>query len=82
MDPDKFKLTSKGTYSFREWAERVKKKWPGNVAFFVGDNPLVYGVSRMYEMKTADDDMPVAVVKTFDELPDDIKKRITGYVGQ
>jgi len=71
-----FKLTSKGTDKFAEWSIRIKKKWPGNVAYLIGDKPLKYGMSRMYEMKASDNDSSIIVVHSIDELPENLKERI------
>ena len=29
---DQFKLTAQGTDLFKQWSEKMKNKWPGNVA--------------------------------------------------
>ena len=76
INSDQFKITTKGTDQFVSWADSIKKKWPGNQAYFISDKPIIFGVSRMYELKAADNNMPMTVVKTFDELPDEIKDRI------
>ena len=70
-------LTFKGIDLFRNWAETIKQKWPGNVAYFIGDKPLIYGMSRVYEIKTSDERMPIYVVNNFDDLPENIKARIS-----
>ena len=75
---DQFKITTKGTDAFNQWSEKMKKKCPGNVAYLIADKPLSFGISRMYELKASDHDLPIKVVHSFDELPDDIKKRIHG----
>ena len=73
---DGFKLTAKGTDKFAEWSRRIKKKWPDNVAYLIGDKPLKYGVSRMYAIKASSDDLSIIAVHSIDELPENIKERI------
>ena len=76
ISSDQFKLTPKGTDLFNQWSERMKKKWPGNIAYLIADTPLSFGISRMYELKTSDHDLFIKVLHNFKELPDNIKARI------
>lgn len=75
-----FQLTSEGTDRFAEWSREMRKKWPDNVAYMIGDNPLIFGVSRMYEMKTSDNDASIRCVQSIDELPENIKARIFNFL--
>lgn len=76
ISSDQFKISPKGTDLFNQWSERMKKKWPGNIAYLIADTPLSFGISRMYELKTSDHDLFIKVLHNFDELPDNIKARI------
>ncbi|MEJ2688712.1 MAG: hypothetical protein P8130_01930 [Deltaproteobacteria bacterium] len=76
ISSDQFKITAKGTDQFNQWSGRMKKKWPGNIAYLIADKPLSFGISRMYELKTSDHDLPIIVLRNFDKLPDNIKARI------
>ena len=62
------------------WANKVKEKWPGSVSYIIGNTDFIFGMSRMYEMKTANDLMPINVVKSAADLPDEIKIRISGKI--
>ena len=75
-----FKLTSEGTDRFADWSRDMRKKWPDNVAYMIGDNPLIFGVSRMYELKASDNDASIRVVQRIDELPEKIKERIFKFL--
>ena len=75
-----FKLTSEGTDRFAEWSREAKKKWPDNVAYMIGDSPLIFGVSRMYEIKASDNDASIRVVHNLNELPENVKSRIFSFL--
>jgi len=74
---DQFKLNPKATNLLKQWSEGIKKKWPGNSAYLIADKPLIYGMSRMYELKVNDNYMPITVVREIDELPEYIRQRIS-----
>lgn len=76
LKTSQFKVTSQGTELLRIWAERKKMRFPNSAAYFISNEPHIFGVSRMYELKTADENMTVSVVKSFDELPEELKERI------
>jgi len=73
---NQFKLNPKGTDLLKQWSEMKKKEWPGNAAYLIADKPLIYGMSRMYELKVNDNYMPITVVREIDELPEYIRQRI------
>ena len=80
MTAEQYKLTPKGIDKLDSWADEAKKKWPSNVAYIIGAPDLIFGMSRMYELKTSDDSMPINVVKSVDELPEELKIRISGEI--
>lgn len=78
ISAEQYKLTPEGIDRLKNWADKAKKKWPINTAYIIGVPNLIFGMSRMYELKTSDDSMPINVIKSVDELPDKIKIRISG----
>lgn len=80
MTSEQYKLTPQGIDFLMNWANKVKEKWPGSVSYIIGNTDFIFGMSRMYEMKTANDLMPINVVKSAADLPDEIKIRISGKI--
>lgn len=76
LDETGYKLSPRGISSFKYWTEKVKMRWPGNVAYFIADKPSIFGMSRMYELQASDDLMPLHVVRKFDDLPEELKRKI------
>ena len=77
MNADQYQLTPHGIDMLNHWADKAKKKWPGNVAYIIGEPNLIFGMSRMYEIKASDDLMRINVLKSFADLPEEIKIRIS-----
>lgn len=80
MTADQYRLTPKGIDTLEKWADIAKKRWPGNVAYVIGKTDLIFGMSRMYEIKASDNLMSINAVKSFDDLPVEIKIRIWGKI--
>ena len=78
MSAEQYNLTPAGIDRLDNWADEAKKKWPGNAAYIIGVPDLIFGMSRMYELKTSDNSMAINVIKSVDELPDKIKIKISG----
>lgn len=71
-----FKLTSKCVNKIVNWSDKLKKTRPGSQAFFIASKPSIFGISRMYEMQASNDSMDVMVLKSIDELPQEIKNKL------
>jgi len=59
-----------------DWSKGVKARKPGSRAYFIAKEPLIFGVSRMYQMQSSDEAMDVIVLKSIDELPQEIRSKI------
>jgi hypothetical protein len=71
-----FQLTSECIKAIAKWSDGVKSRRPGSKAYFIAREPLVFGISRMYQMLAGDDKMDVQVLKSIDELPKEIREKI------
>ena len=80
MTSEQYKLTPQGIDFLMSWANKVKEKRPGSVSYIIGNTDLIFGMSRMYEIRTANDLMPIQVLKSVDDLPGEIKIRISGKI--
>ena len=71
-----YKLTSHGTDEFAAWSRKIREKWPQSMVYLIANRPVIYGVSRMYGFKASDDETSTVIVRSFAELPKDIRNRI------
>jgi hypothetical protein len=71
-----FQLTTKCVQEIVKWSQKIKSARPGSKAFFIAPTPLIFGVSRMYEIQSSDDTMDVMVLKSFKELPKEIRAKL------
>jgi len=71
-----FKLSSQCVKFISDWSRGVKARKPGSRAYFIAKEPLIFGVSRMYQMQSSDEAMDVIVLKSIDELPHEIRSKI------
>ncbi|OGT31866.1 MAG: hypothetical protein A2W28_03540 [Gammaproteobacteria bacterium RBG_16_51_14] len=71
-----FKVTSECIQNVVNWSQGIKSNKPGSKAFFIAPEPLIFGISRMYELQASDEKMDVQVIKNIDELPIEIREKI------
>ena len=71
-----FKLTNECVKKIVNWSQKIKGKKPGSKAYFIAPEPLIFGISRMYEMQAKDEIMDVIVLNSIDELPKEIRAKI------
>ena len=71
-----FKLSNECVKNIVGWSNKIKIKKPGSKSFFIAPKPLIFGVSRMYEIQASDARMDVKVLRSIDELPDEIREKI------
>ena len=71
-----FKLSSQCVKSISDWSKGVKARKPGSRAYFIAKDPLIFGVARMYEIQSSDEAMDIIVLKSIDELPEEIRSKI------
>ena len=76
ISSERFKVTSQYIKTMTKWAQEVKERRPGSTVYFIAKEPAIYGSSRMYELRTRDEKMDVIVLKSIDELPDDISIKL------
>ena len=75
--PGTFKVTQRGIDQMVLWSKRIQTTIPDSAAYFIAPDPLVFGMSRMYEMRAESEYLKVYVVRSIDELPDAIKEKIS-----
>jgi hypothetical protein len=71
-----FRLSSECVKAISHWSRGIKEKRPGSKAYFIARDPLIFGVSRMYQLQAADENMDVIVLKRVEDLPPDLRARI------
>ena len=76
ISSERFKVTSEFIKSITTWTEEVKERRPGSTVYFIAKEPAIYGSSRMYELRTRDENMDVIVLKDIDDLPSDIRIKL------
>ena len=73
---DRFELITPNINILFEWSCRRRMKRPDDVVYIINDNPIKDGTSGMYEPGAFFNDFSMIVVKSIDELPENIKERI------
>ena len=71
-----FKLTEQCVETIVRWSQGVKERSPDSRVYFIAQEPLIFGISRMYELQTNAETMNVTVLNSIDELPDDIRTKL------
>ena len=71
-----FKLSKECVKKIVDWSNKIKIMKPGSQSYFIAPKPLIFGVSRMYELQASDDKMDVKVLRKMDELPKKIREKI------
>jgi len=71
-----FKLSGECVKSISDWSKGIKVRKPGSRAYFIAKDPLIFGISRMYEIQASDEAMDIMVLKSIDELPEEIRSKI------
>ena len=71
-----FKLSNECVKKIVGWSNKIKITNPGSQSFFIAPKPLIFGVSRMYELQAKDDKMDIKVLRSMDELPNEIREKI------
>jgi hypothetical protein len=71
-----FLMTREGVGQIVSWSKGIEKKRSHSTDYFIANHPLAFGMSRMYQLQ-ANDTMGVSVLRSFDELPDEIKTKLT-----
>lgn len=71
-----FKVSIKCIQKIISWSQGIKSNKPGSKAYFIAPEPLIFGMSRMYELQASDETMVVHVIKSINELPIEIKEKI------
>ena len=71
-----FRLTTECVTIIVEWSQKIKKEKPGSQSFFIAPTPVIYGMSRMYEIQANDHEMEIMVVKSIDDLPHEILSKL------
>ena len=72
-----FRLSTQVLEQISSWAERIKERKPGSKAYFIAREPFIFGTSRMYELQVGDEQLEVEVLHHFNELPKEIREKIT-----
>lgn len=73
---DRFELITPNINILFEWSRRRRMERPDDVVYVINDNSIKDGTSGMYEPKAFFNDFSIIVVKSIDELPENIKERI------
>lgn len=71
-----FQLSSQCVDKIAAWAKQLKTRKPGSVAYMVGANAVSYGMARMYAIKADLEGTGVIVLRSLDELPRAIRKKL------
>ncbi len=76
LSSENFKLTKQGIEKIINWAKKIKDEKPGSQAYFIAHEPLIFGISRMYELQVSDEKMDVIVLKRLTDLPQKIQEKL------
>ncbi|MDH4099285.1 MAG: hypothetical protein OEV28_01765 [Nitrospirota bacterium] len=76
LSAESFKLSSQCVEQISNWSLRIKSQRPGSRVYFIAKESSIYGVSRMYALKAGNENMDVMVLRSIDELPQDIRAKI------
>lgn len=79
LSKDSLEIITPGINIFFEWSRGVRMRWPDGIVYLINDKPIKNGGSGMYEPGAFFNDFSITVVKSIDELPDNIKERINLY---
>jgi len=71
-----FKLSPAGNATLLKWSRKTIRKWPDNIVYLIASKPVIFGLSRMYEMKSSLAGSAIIVLHNIDELPENIKSKI------
>lgn len=77
LSSDSFKLTGQCVQEAVAWSDKIKREKPGSKAYFITTEPLIFGTTRMYTIQADDKDMGFEVIRSIDELPDEIRKKLS-----
>jgi hypothetical protein len=77
LTSEQFQLTPDGIHTLASWADQARAKWPDSTVYLVGTTDFIYGMSRMYSSLASDRRTPVIVVRSRDELPEEIRLRMS-----
>lgn len=73
-----FQLTPACMEKLSKWAKAVHARKPDSMAYLIGFTPISFGMGRMHAMKSGLESQGVEVLKSFDELPADIRAKLRG----
>ena len=79
LPEDRFELITPNINILFEWSCRRRMERPDDVVYVINDNTIKDGKSGMYEPKAFFNDFSITVVKSIDELPENIKERIYAF---
>jgi hypothetical protein len=71
-----FNLSKECIDRLAKWGLQVKTRKPGSIGYLIGNTAISYGMARMYALKTEIDAANIVVVKSIDELPDEVKSKL------
>ena len=71
-----FKLTSQCVDVIAKWAQEIKSKKPGSVAYLISPTEISFGMSRMYGIKSGLESTGIVALKDVHELPEAIRNRL------
>lgn len=72
-----FNLTPACMEQISLWAQDVQVRRPDSMAYLIGFSPVSYGMGRMHAMKSELETKGMEVLKRFDELPPEIRAKLS-----
>lgn len=76
IPPELFKLTSDCVRALARWSAQMKLKRPDLMAYLIGPSDISFGMGRMHRAVSNIDENGISVIRSFDDLPDEIKVKL------